>query len=332
MSYDLLFTCDPPPHREDFLAYFTDRRWYTINGNQAFYQNDDTGVYFSFDYPGDAEEDMLDEEGEEPTDGTTLDDLDDDDLELGDVAGESAGDEEGSTLVSFNINFFRPHYFGLEAAGELREFVNHFGFAVIDPQGEGMGEGVFSEEGFLRGWNAGNQFGFRAILHQEDSEDFTQGVLQLPTEQLQRIWQWNHTRAEHAAEAADAAWVPRIMFLKIEGEPKTCCLWIDAWPVHLPQVDYVLMVREQLAVEGVEEGQQGEMCLAPWSEVEPLVERCEPEYLPMPFYRLEYDEPPYQVLATFQAQQITSLDGLGVPNNQVLNAELLDQGHAREGG
>src|SRR5215212_760003 len=62
-------------------------------------------------------------------------------------------DEPQEGMVMFNLNFFRPHVFGLEAAIELEEFVRHFGAKVEDPQGEMKGK--FSREGFLKGWNEG---------------------------------------------------------------------------------------------------------------------------------------------------------------------------------
>ena len=85
MSYDLFFR---PRHgileAQQFAAYFARRKHYELNGKQAWYENEDTGVGFSFDL-----EDPLDESDDDPF------------------------------PIAMNINFFRPSYFILEAEPEV---------------------------------------------------------------------------------------------------------------------------------------------------------------------------------------------------------------------
>ena len=53
MSYDLFFRSrspDSPLSREDFVRHFAGRSRYEIRESQAWYSNEDSGVYFSFDY------------------------------------------------------------------------------------------------------------------------------------------------------------------------------------------------------------------------------------------------------------------------------------------
>src|ERR1700724_1994964 len=117
MSYDLYFKAHGQhnlPGTETFAAYFRNRKNYQVSPNQAVYQNETTGVYFSFDF-GEPE----------------------------------SGDLHDYLPVVFNINFFRPHIFGMEAEPELGAFVTEFGLTVFDPQNNGMGEGEYSAEGFL---------------------------------------------------------------------------------------------------------------------------------------------------------------------------------------
>ena len=124
MSYDLFFV-EPKVTLEQFSEYFSDRKRYRVENAQAWYENEDTGVYFSFDYSNEREEDP------DAPDGN----------------------------VAFNMNFFRPHYFALEAEPEVQSIVNHFGFRVFDPQTHGMDDGPYSSDGFFAGWNHGNRFG-----------------------------------------------------------------------------------------------------------------------------------------------------------------------------
>ena len=46
MSYDLDLYFEPAVSRSRILQYFTTRKRYTIEENNAVYQNPDTGVYF----------------------------------------------------------------------------------------------------------------------------------------------------------------------------------------------------------------------------------------------------------------------------------------------
>lgn len=161
MSYDLFFRSRLPESRfsrDDFVRHFTGRLRYEVKESQAWYSNEDSGVYFAFDYS---------ERGEDP----------------------DKEDETDSSLipVAFNLNYFRPHAFGLEAEPEVAAFVREFDLTVSDPQMSGMGDGEYSTEGFLRGWNVGNTFGYRAIL----SQDSGQTSLSLPSSQIEVLWRWN---------------------------------------------------------------------------------------------------------------------------------------------
>ncbi|MBN2433604.1 MAG: hypothetical protein JXQ27_19220 [Acidobacteria bacterium] len=50
MSYDLFFlTRQDGPTDSSLLAYFSNRPRDQVGENQAFYSNEDTGVYFSWD-------------------------------------------------------------------------------------------------------------------------------------------------------------------------------------------------------------------------------------------------------------------------------------------
>src|SRR5262245_23974370 len=120
MSYDLFFYRDkeqPAIPGTAFQKYFRARAHYQVKDSQAWYENEDSGVYFSFDY-------------------------------------RERKEEEGTGNVSFNMNYNRPHIFGLEAELEVSAFVQFFRVLVDDPQDAGMGQGAYTPQGFLQGWNA----------------------------------------------------------------------------------------------------------------------------------------------------------------------------------
>ena len=129
MSYDLFFKPKSGKFsKEQFDSYFDGREGYAIEGTQAWYQNEATGVYFVFEFQ------------------------------------EQEDDEEDYFPVAFNMNYFRPTFFVKEAEPEVLDFVSKFDFKVEDPQMNGMGSGNFDQKKFRSGWLHGNEFGYQSIL------------------------------------------------------------------------------------------------------------------------------------------------------------------------
>lgn len=129
MSYDLFMK----PKNEDvsierFQSYFEGRKNYSVEGSQAWYQNEETGVYFVFEYQG-----------------------------------KEDGEEEYFPLA-FNMNYFRPTFFVQEAESEVRKFISKFSLSVEDRQINGMGVGEYNSEKFISGWLHGNEFGYQIAL------------------------------------------------------------------------------------------------------------------------------------------------------------------------
>lgn len=294
MSYDLYFGArngKAPPSSEALVAFFEERAHYRAEGRYAVYENDGTGVRFVFD---------LDRE--------TLDD----DAEEGD-------DEPFEAIAAFNINYFRPHVFGLEAAPELAAFVRHFDLIVDDPQSEGMGRGEFTEDGFLRGWNAGNRFAFRVMVQQEPDLD----VPTRPAAELEAVWRWNLERAVLQADH-DELFVPRIYYLQRDDVLYTMATWTDAIPTVLPEVDLLMLGRAELAPRRLF-GRDEDMAIIAWHELASLLEPFPRGEMPLPHRTIAYDHAPEPIRAFFQARWPAGLDAYAmVSADQILDRELLE--------
>ena len=106
MSYTLDFYFEPPVRRHRLLQHFAARRHFSIKNDDLVYENPYTGVYFFVRLP-------------------------------------SARKLFRSNVVSaeFEINYYRPSYFGIEAENVLSDFVAVFQPGIEDPQMQGMGEG-----------------------------------------------------------------------------------------------------------------------------------------------------------------------------------------------
>lgn len=315
MSYDLYFLRRQefaPVSASDIVGYFRGRPHYSVEETQCWYQNEDTGVCFSFDYHS-GEDEPADSEAE-------------DDVDAGETIEEIADGLEPVEL-SFNINYFRPHYFGLEAEHELSALIERFSLLVDDPQNEGMGRGEYSREGFLRGWNAGNLFGHRACLKsmQDAQRPIDSPRLDaLPAAKLEAMWSWNYQRAQLQRELGDDVFVPPIRLVRSDGLPKTFVVWGDAIPEALPQVDLYVLVRDELAPRRLFRKSQ-DACLVEADAVRPLMSRARRVEAAPPYHLFRYGQPPRVIIEFFQSRKPLAgkLDGLA--NDKVLTQETLDR-------
>lgn len=290
MSYDLhlkprsgLFS------QERFLSHFRSRSLYVVQGQQAWYQNEDTGVYFSF--------------------------------EANSVKGEGEGaDPAASYPVSFNMNFFRPSFFALEAEPELTRVVKEFDFTVLDPQADGMSEGEYEPSRFLSEWRTGNEFGYAAMLRDPSSRT---DISSFPTSKLERIWRWNYARSEVQRKLGKSVFVPRIMFFKVGGSLASAVVWTDAIPTAFPDdIDSVVVYLRDLAPRTLFRRREF-LASASWDVIRPLVER---------FGRSQgdavvgdYATPPKELVSFLRGLSPRPHDLVGVSADLVLDAELVAQ-------
>src|SRR5262245_52231785 len=293
MSYDLRFWVPagaPVPSQAELEEYFRGRPWYAMQGSQAFYGNEDTGVYFSFELG-------------EPSDG------------------EGVG-------RSFNLNYFRPSIFGLEAEREVSAVVERFSLSVDDPQIQGMGRGPYSRDGFLSGWNTGNEFGYASIVAQVKKDAGTEGSLfntVLPAAELERCWRWNLQRADLQRELGDGVFVPRISFLRRDGGIRSFVVWGDAMAVALPDVDVLMLVRQQLAPRRLFLFKAQDVAIARFSDLGPLLALGTQVRAPVPHRVFRWDAPPAAVQEFFKGRTPFRGGQLGVPVDKVLDEELMQK-------
>jgi hypothetical protein len=293
MSYDLFFrsrNADTPFSRDDFARHFSGRPRFEVKDSQAWYANEDSGVYFAFDYV----ERAGDPDPADDTDPTLL-------------------------PVSFNLNYFRPHPFGLEAEPEVGAFVRAFDLTVSDPQLSGMGDGEYSTEGFLSGWNAGNAFGFEALA----SQDLSGSLLTMPAARIHAAWQWNFNREARQNATGDAVFVPRIFFFDVGGEVQTGVAWGDGIPILLPVVDVVLVPRQRLAPRRWLRSKD-DLVVFSWPEIEPIASRFQKAAGELESFELFYDATPADIEQVIRDRQPAALP-TAVTFDKVLDRELLKQ-------
>ena len=150
MSYTLDLTFEPAVPRRLLLQYFVARKRFKISDDEIVYKNPDTGVHFLISLH----------------------------------STRTLLFQTNVVSAAIEVNYCRPHYFGIEAEIEISALVGEFRPTIHDPQMRGMADGPYSREAFLRGWNFGNQFACHAVLSQKPDV----GIATMPAEKLQAGW------------------------------------------------------------------------------------------------------------------------------------------------
>jgi len=283
MSYDLFFTFPKPIPRSLVEEYFASRPHYQNNGS-VVYQNQDTGVYFVFELHSDT---------------------DDDDQLVG---------------ASLNLNYFRPHIFGLEAEPEIRAFVECFQPNIEDPQMHGMGEGPFTPDGFLAGWNAGNAFAYESITSQQEGP-----FLSCPEAKLEAAWRWNKAKAATQESCGDMLFVPSILFVTVDGQLQSAVVWGDGIPTLMPPTDAVIVFRDKLAPKPFFRSRMKDTCIVSPDSLDSLLGPFVEKGYALPVRVPNYEKPSRDIakffgnLRAFAGQlQVVSVD-------QVLTEDMLNR-------
>jgi hypothetical protein len=285
MSYDLYFTSPRITHSQ-FHAFFTARQHYQLSESRACYQNENTGVYFMINLNEDTEDDP----------------------------------EAVQSTASLNLNYYRPHVFGLEAVDEIQAFVEHFGFSIYDPQSEGVGDGPFSKEGFLKGWNHGNEIGYSAILN---SENAPRQVFSYSSDGLESIWRWNMKKRSNQEFLSEDRFVPCIFFMEIGGRASSVAVWPDAISELIPHVDFLLIGRDELAPKFLFGGRKKDQIIVPMAALASDLAAYASDDYPMPAYLLPARRVPDSLRGRIRKLKATGIVGEAIPMDKVLNEELV---------
>ena len=287
MSYDLYFT-KPDISLEQFHEYFEGRPHCTAAGSQVCYENKDTGVYFLIAH------------------------------------GESGGEdpEEIPSTATLNLNYYRPHVFGLEAADEISAFVGHFGLSIHDPQTQGMDNGDFDKERFLHAWNHGNELGCLAVL---SGENAPRDVFTLPGDRLENIWRWNLNKTSIQQGLGDGRFVPRIFLIEVEGRAASAAVWPDAIPELIPKVDYLAIVRNELAPRSFFGTRRKDTIFVPIRDLDPALEAYATADYALPAYMLPTVIIPTSLRDHVQKLKHTGIKGKGISLDQVLDEEIVNK-------
>jgi hypothetical protein len=303
MSYDL--TLYPRPGvsltRDEFTAYFTDNEPWSLNGDEANYENEATGVYFHLTH----------------RDGEVEDEA---------SKGKTAADATGPRLW-FNINFCRPRFFGREASSVLDAVATDLGLIALTEDGEEIDSEGIGEE-MLDQWNRGNDWACRAILAMHGTGT---GVHPFPAKALGDNWVWTYQREQMAEDLFDDdidVFVPRVMYLRHEGKPRSLAVWPNLIPTAVPKVDLVYVARDELPAG--KRGRRTRMALVTYDELRAGLPRFKAKKGgPLPYLLLDYgraEDAPDDVVKYVHG--LPSYEGKlqGLAPDKLIDADLMPKG------
>ncbi len=223
MSYDLYFykhkNCKTTD--SDIRSYLGERFPNTENADQFLYENNETGVYFSFEY-------------DKP-------DLDDESLE-----GFEGFD---NTNWMFNINFLRPQFFGLEAFPFVEGFIDDLDLIVLNPQvGGDETLAKYSHKDLFENWSN---------INARHSSDFFKEyeLYYLDLDKSNKSWEFNQNRLVLQDKLGEMTFVPGIFYFKEHktGLISTLCVWPEHISTIIPQVDYFIIQKKIKKIFGTKE-------------------------------------------------------------------------------
>ncbi len=184
---------------------------------QWIYTNDSTGVYFLFERQ---------DESEDP-----------EDIEL-----FESFDGFSNTRFTFNLNFVRPNFFGLEAFGFVARFMSELDLYALNPQTKNKSEFPRKEttEEYYADWSTPN-----LNFSSEYFDDL--GLVYFPLERLNQFWRHNFHKDEMQERLGDDYFVPSLILVRraSTGEPVTITTWTQHIPTVIPPADFFMIMRKR---------------------------------------------------------------------------------------
>lgn len=142
------------------------------------------------------------------------------------------------TGFSFNLNYARPVFFGLEAFDFVTYFINDLDLYVINPQSTEETPYKPDKVELFETWNKTNLYACSRFCNEQS--------VYLPAGQTNAIWVYNYNLRQMQYELGDGYFVSKIFFFKKSdgGTPVTLSIWTEHIPNVLPVTDYYLLARK----------------------------------------------------------------------------------------
>lgn len=218
MSYDLFFYKRKGQQvSENEIGDYLTSNLNPVNesGTQWFFENEDTEAYFSFDL----NEPESDPEAIEMFEGFS--DFD-------------------NTHFTFNLNYLRPNFFGIEAFQFVEKFMNDLDLLAFDPQSRTTDKPTkFQASELLDVWSKTNLA--------SSADKFNEfGFTYIPIEKSDDTWFYNFHKQSMQDKLGDGYYVPKVFLFKTKVGNKAITLttWTEHIPIVVPPADYFLLTKK----------------------------------------------------------------------------------------
>ncbi|MCC7235439.1 MAG: hypothetical protein IT163_09055 [Bryobacterales bacterium] len=231
----------------------------------------------------------------------------------------------GEEHPRFQLNHARSHVFAVEAADEVRNFVQHFDL-VCDGSESGL-PAEFTPESFLSGYDTSNRAGYRMAA---DPSTGFEGWFTRPAAAIAAEWRWNFERATTQERVGESVFVPKISYFLINGRLCSGAVWSDAIPVTMPVVDCVVIVRERGWPLRLLK-REPEILAVPFVQLEAIASHYrfvpgEPGH-----YQMYWESPPLAVIEFLRSAKAPDSAFEAVSADRILDQETMDEVCAQAG-
>lgn len=213
MVYELFFRAtDGEISLEMFQNYFGKYPHYEVSGPDAFYKNENTGVYFSFHY-----------------------------LHMNGEGNENVR-PEGIYRISLEVSYCLPSIFIQEALIEVEALIGETKVVMYDPQEGGVGRKGYDNEKMIACWREQNEYALQDMARSGvDLQDHDMVVV--PGAWLERVWAWNYDIPLNTKAMDDGMQVP-IIYALFDGENiKSGIVWSDGGAIAMPKVEVIVIAK-----------------------------------------------------------------------------------------
>ncbi len=295
------------------VAYFSDRACWTVDADaaQAAYRNSDTHVSFVARFR------------ESSASNTNL--------------------EIPNPSIVFQINYFRPPFFGDEAAIELSAFREYFDPEFVDPQVGVLASGdthAYFSHGFVARYRAGNAKAYASIMERLREEGGAIPPCVAETK-LMEAWRWNRLSKpnleKYFRNNGKDVYVAALAWATIPeegGRPLCVATWTDGARAAIPAfADRIILVadgirRRRRGISSLlfKRNSEATMCMTHADEVAGL--NCASakahDDAPYIFVNSDVSDPPREVIDLYRRPQPPLSESFQLtPSDEILSADLM---------
>jgi len=219
MSFDLYF-CWRKPERinfEEVKQWAEGIKCFSRKEAQLWYANPKTGVYFSFDFETNAPD--------SPEDGPHI------------------PDGYFDSGLSFNLNYNRPSYFGMEAMPIVEELASRFGLGVVNPQRDPESVIVAESDVLTRLWIHHNRRAILALIQ----PPYASRPLKMPDQASLYLWRYARAKEDLERTCGEGIFVPSLVPVRRKGNTTAdrAISYTEGLPTIVPECEWVFLVRRK---------------------------------------------------------------------------------------